>query len=517
MHLRPSLFIVIFAVLDLVTGTDPCPLVQCQCYQSSDDTTKRVIDCRDINSGGDITNIVNVATPTNEVFYELALQRSRITSVGPNVFQGLKFVKLDLTENFITSFDIDAFSGLQNDLRIVRLEASGSVSFPFQAMQNLTGLQEIYLKDFEQQGLDSSTKFEYFPNLQKLSMIRSNIQFISRSAFDGKLTNLRELEFTHNPSVSSFPVPAIRNLRTLTKLTWTFNDMDQTSPQMFSQLTNLVELDLSHNKINSLADNWYTGITSKLEFLNLQANNLSTATIQSMGTPDWPKLHQLNLAVNNLQDFPSGFFSKMPDLAYLGLGSNKLTTLRSTYFTGLANMYSLDFHENFIASVESGALAHMPLLRSVNLENQNVATLNFSAGSISGAEGIEQLYLINTPVIQNEMWGAIRKMTNLTELHLTRTRITSIPDLVFQNHQRLVLLDIEGNTLGSVTQAMFHGLASSLESISLTNTGIQTIGECVFKDFNKLKTIHLGQNSLTCDCKLHWLYDWIQNFQRTLY
>ncbi|KAK3104163.1 hypothetical protein FSP39_024954 [Pinctada imbricata] len=379
-------------------------------------------------------------------------------------------------------------------------------------MQNLSNLQEIYLKIFQQQRLDSNTKFEYFPNLQKLSMISSNIQFISSSAFDGKLANLRKLEVTHNPSVSPFPVHAINNLRALTSLTWTFNDMDQISSQMFSQLTNLVELDFSQNKINSLADNWYTGITSKLEFLTLQANNLiSTASIQSMSIPDWPKLHQLDLDVNNLQDFPSGFFSKMPNLAYLGLGSNKLTTIKSTYFTGLVNMHSLDFHENLIFSVESGALAQMPLLRSLNLENQNVAALHFTQGSISGAESIEQLYLINTPVMQNKIWGAIQKMTNLTELHLTNTGISKIPDFVFQNHKRLVLLDVGGNTLYSVSQAMFHGLAGSLESLSLSNTGIQTINECVFKDFYKLKTIHLGQNSLKCDCTLKWLYDWIQD------
>ena len=507
--------IVLAFLVVMATGSGAnCPLPLCRCDQSVDDLSKRVIDCRSVGNS-DLSVIVNITSPSNELFYELALSDNGITTIGPRAFEGLRFLKLELSGNPIANFDPEAFAGIADDLRIINLEGDGNSPFPLESMKNLSKLTEISFKNFKQGAINSSTKFEYFPDVEKLTLNNARITFMLSSSFSGKLTKIKYLTVTHNPILSEFPAPAIAKLRTLTHLIWNHNDMKEVRRQAFSQLTNLKELDLQSNLIEAFENNWYDGITNNLEFLNLHYNAITDNAIQSLGTPNWPKLHQLNLGLNQLRNIPSGLFSKMPDLAYLKLASNQIQQLKRSYFTGLGNMYSVELHENVISTMEREVFVDMPLLHIVDLESQTPGvTLNLTRESMIGAESVRELKLQFTNVVENELWDAVRELKNLTNLNVGSTGITNIPDLIFTDHNKLSLLDLSANNINQVTQASFHGLDGSLTSLNLKDNSVSVIDPCVLDGFNKLTQIFLANNLLTCDCRLIWLHDWIKSHSK---
>ena len=482
--------VLLFLVVIPPISSVKCPLQLCSCGQSNHDPSKRDIDCRDSTST-DLSVIVNITSPSTELFYEFTLSNIGITSIGKNAFEGLRFAKLELTGNTIANIDREAFAGLEAYLEVIYIEGNGQFALPLEAMKNMSKLTEISFKNFKQGTINSSTGFEYFPSVQKLTLINAHIAFMLSSSFTGKLLKIKHLTITHNPILSEFPAPAIAKLRTLTHLIWNYNDMREVRRHAFAQLTNLQELDLQNNRIDIFENNSYDGITDNLEILNLHYNSITDISIQSLAIPNWPMLRQLNLGYNKLQNLPPRIFSKMTGLKNLRLSQNNIQELKKDAFTGMHSLLSLELNENNISTMEREVLADLPFLHTVKLESQQIGllALNFTRGSMIGAESIRKLVLQNTRVVETEFWNAIRELKNLTSLNVGHTRIKNIPNRIFTDLNNLSILDLSSNNISGVTQDSFLGLAGSLTSLNLKDNFISQIDSCVLHGFNKLTQI----------------------------
>ncbi|XP_062621402.1 leucine-rich repeat-containing protein 15-like isoform X2 [Saccostrea cucullata] len=493
------------------TLSQSCPTTSCTCETVSS-STKRVIRCRNLNA-------MPTFTPSAELFQNLDLNSpsNTIQVLQPNGFQGIRVEEIDITgENIrLQSIHQMAFSGLQQDLKTIRLRGDTSLPPPFSQMQNLTNLQEIQLEYFNMPRIEKSSKFDYFPNLLTLRLRNMQTTFVSAESFTGQLQVIKRFEFENN-NVPTFPQPAINRLRTLEHLSWLHNGMETITSGSFSSLSNLIELDLRGNQIASLDYGCFNGITEKMEFLALHLNKLNEHSILPLGNYSWPKLEQLNLGHMQIdfQDIPSGLFKNMPNLASLMLPGNKLRQIKSNDFEGLGNMHSLDLSENYINTIHKGALAHMPLLDTLDIRAQYDVSasnpLNFSLDIFNGTEvAIKTLFIQDNHLIEHA-WDTIGAMKNLNNLDISKTKLSNILSLVFYSHNQLGSLKMQSNDLSVLRQESLYGLKDSLETIDISFNKINVIDECVFKGFSKLKFVFATGNLLACNCNLYGLHQFLR-------
>nr|XP_034326741.1 uncharacterized protein LOC117689471 isoform X3 [Crassostrea gigas] len=459
-------------------------------------------------------------TSSPEIFQKLDMDNpnNNIQVIQANAFSGIKVEEIDMSGQNIKLQSIHpmAFSGFEQHLTIVKLQGDTVLAPPFEQLKNITNLQELVLQFFNMPTIEESTKFNYFPYLRILRLRNMNTNFVSSESFKNQLQELTVFEFANN-QVPTFPKPAINRLRKLQHLSWVHNGMTTISYSSFDSLSSLTELDLRGNDIGEMLNGSFIGITDRLEFLSLQLNRITKEAIIPLGNHNWPELEQLNLGhmVADFTDIPNGLFRNMPKLANLMMPGNKLRVIKSNDFQGLGNMHSLDLSENWIHTIQRGALSPMTRLDTLDLRSQydsNVNNpMNFSLDALEGAElALKTLHIQDNHLIDQYAWEAIGAMKNLVNLDISGTGLSDIPSLLFYSHNNLGSLTMRNNDMTVLRQESLYGLKHSLNVIDISNNQIYTIEKCVFEGFNKLNFIFASQNSFVCDCNLYGVHQFLK-------
>ncbi|XP_033736163.1 slit homolog 2 protein-like [Pecten maximus] len=510
--LKNSVVLVVL-VVSMATVEAACPINLCTCFPSKDNPSLQVIDCR--NKG--FTQIPDIVVSTvPEAYYELTLTGNMITNIPNGAFSNITVNVLDLSNNKLAQISENAFQGLESSLTILKLGGDQTSSNPptlsYTFLSSLVELLELELRYFRLTTIDQNT-FPVLTKLNDLSLKTMKIENILSNGFQNKFPALKRLELVGNVEMGNIPVSALRFLTTLNHLVLQQNNISLVAFASFETLTNLIDLDLSHNEITILADDCFRGLYSSLEFLSLFLNRLDQSRLQSIYTKSWTNLEQLNIAHNIVTDIPAGFFTNMPNLAYLNLNFNKLTTIKTTYFTALPRIHTIDIAYNPITTIEDGSFSQVSTLEQLEIENLNTANnpshrLNLTTASISGLENsLQKLNLLNTKVVQDEAWKAIKTLKQLNRLIMKNSGLSVIPDLVFSDHVHLAYLDLSNNQISAVRQETFHGLNHVLGTLDLQRNMITSIDECVLKDFNVLLLLYLNDNPTHCNCTMKWLKD----------
>lgn len=496
----------------------------CTCDEGPPESTGRVINCRDAGLSS-----VPAFSASDEVFLELTFSNTqspspscsrcnKITVVPENAFQGLKFKVLDLSRNSISDFKADAFAGLDNYLEELIIQGSSS-SVPYTAISRLRKLKKLSLSHFSQSiiGRDN-TDLQSLMNLEALEFKNMNIEFIQSDAFKDRVPMLKKLVL-ENLKIRTFPVAGIAELTSLEHLSAVYLEIKEIPYQAFASLHNLQELVLSHNGLTSLRSGCFDGIQDTLRYLGLHINNLDESSVGSIASERWDKLEQLNLGHNNIKVIPSGLFYNMRSLAYLNIDSNWLTKIKSEDFQGLDSLQFLDASYNNLVQIEEGAFLKTPRLQELDLrgENSNIPqnTVKFvlSESSVQGLDNLERLILADTVLDETVLWSALKRLTNLQVLKLGGTGIKEIPDFQFENNKHLKYLMVENNKLTKLTEQQMYGLTDNLVSLSLGNNQISELDECALNKFTKLEMLYINNLPLHCDCKIMWLYDWLNELR----
>lgn len=118
-------------------------------------------------------------------------------------------------------------------------------------------------------------------NLQKLFLSECKISYIADEAF-AQLTNLIELDLSHN-FIQQVPTKSLEPLRhSLRKLSLAYNSIHVLDSAAFSSLTKLSSLDLSNNQLSQMRTNSFYGL-SELRELKLNENRLSQLPMSVIG------------------------------------------------------------------------------------------------------------------------------------------------------------------------------------------------------------------------------------------
>lgn len=524
--MQRTLFFVCLAVACKLISGQNCPVPAnsgCMCYEGPQGSTGRIIDCRDAG----LTSIP-VFTPTTEVFREVTFSNTqtsspycskcnKITVVPDNAFQGIKFKILDINRNPVTDFKTSAFAGLEDYLEELIIQGNSS-PVPYTAVSRLRKLRKLSLNQFSQSiiGKDN-TDLQSLMNLEILEFKNMNIEYIQSDAFKDRVPMLKRLVL-ENLKIRTFPVAGIAELTSLEHLTAIYLQIKEIPYQAFASLHNLQELVLSHNGLTTLQSGCFEGIQDTLRYLGLHINSLEEKSVGAIASERWDKLEQLNLGHNNIKEIPNGLFYNMRSLAYLNIDSNWLTKIETGDLQGLDSLQFLDASYNNLLTIEEGAFLKTPKLQDLDIRGENTNTGStdvfvLNEKSVQGLDNLERLILADTLLDETALWGAVKQLPNLKILNLKGTGLKEIPDFQFENIKHLEYLMVENNQLTKLTEQQMYGLTDTLVSLNIGYNQITELDECALNKFTKLETLYINNLPLHCDCKITWLYDWLDELR----
>ncbi|XP_060897223.1 extracellular matrix protein 2 isoform X1 [Labrus mixtus] len=186
------------------------------------------------------------------------------------------------------------------------------------------------------------------------------------------------------------------------------------------------------------------------------------------------------------------------------------------YFPPLAipELKSLSLEGNSISSIPAGAFNGIPNLEWINLKKNKLTSAGIDAKAFKGLKNLRRLYLDG-----NHLEAVpIDLPSTLQELKINENRLKIINDHSFRGLSTLVILELEGNLLseGNVAPLAFapliqlsylrmgrnhfrtipQGLPMSLLELYLENNLIEEISETVFNQTHSLNVISLRHNRL---------------------
>lgn len=128
-------------------------------------------------------------------------------------------------------------------------------------------------------------------NLQKLYLRNCRLGQIDDKAFEG-LTNLIELDLSHN-LLTSVPAATFQYITSLRDLTVASNPIQKIESHAFSNILSLTKLDVSHCDLQSISASAFENLDS-LHSLKLNGNKLSELrgrTVETLSKLHWVELH----------------------------------------------------------------------------------------------------------------------------------------------------------------------------------------------------------------------------------
>uniref|UniRef100_A0A0L8HK46 LRRCT domain-containing protein n=1 Tax=Octopus bimaculoides TaxID=37653 RepID=A0A0L8HK46_OCTBM len=445
--------------------------------------------------------------------YMLYLTRTNLHSLQENVFNGTQIKHLSIYDNPLTVIDKNAFGGQEDFLKSLELSTTNTTELvDFTALQNLYNLETLEIEHFYMnQNLNNFTSNK-LTKLTKLSLINNKIQYFSTKAFV-HLGNLTQLHITKN-NLDKIPLPqTFKYLPNLQHLDMTENAIKEISMGNLQENRKLENLYLIENSISKVDEFAFQNIENSLRHLDLSLNTITEDHLKHF--KNLSKLETLNFNYNKIKSLSGDIFQNMNKLKTLSVRNNQLTKLQKTHLNGLSNLKELSLKENQLI-IEATTMTEVPLLEILYLDNQNLkGTMEIKwLENTSGT--LKTLSLKGNSFNNKDLWTAIKTLSHLEILDLSKCNLAVIPAFAFEQNSKLKVIKLNDNKLETLEEGAFQGLQNTLESIKLSNNQLQVVDECVFNNFTwpekEYFNIDLNNNKLVCNCSLHWLQVQVQEF-----
>nr|UZH24396.1 TLR23a [Mugilogobius chulae] len=314
------------------------------------------------------------------------------------------------------------------------------------------------------------------------------------------LTRLSRLSFQNN-NLAKVPF-AIRNISTLTYLSFSINVITQLECSDFSGLWQLKELDLSYNRLVELNSCVFEDLRS-LQKLSIQQNLIYN--FDSSFSFTLRNLVFLN-AEGNIKYLRKGTFKDMSHLMELRIGKGNV--MDDGAFDGLTNLRYLSYTLGFQDTEElSSRFIDMSLLQTLIITNDNhycdvlpqdflrgLTSLTVFSSSAFICKPHPEMFqhtprLLNLEITKNDQWDnpdpeLLKSITDLQNLHLS------------ENHLKSLDIISEANL-------------TKLEHLILSNNELRIIDEAIFKRLPSLKYLDLSGNPFVCNCSNAGFIYWV--------
>lgn len=322
--------------------------------------------------------------------------------------------------------------------------------------------------------IDSSVQF--YSELVVLDLSYNHLLNIPPRTFRYQ-KKLKELHLNYN-KIGSITNETYIGLTTLTTLHLGDNFLDELSANVFSSIIMLEELNLSKNRISRVHPMAFNGLFN-LRVLNLNDNSLST--VPSEAFSPLVALAELFLGINVFTSVENGAFEKLKGLSFLNLNDAGLSNITSDTFRGLENnLRKLDISDNRLLKVPTTALNHLNRLEVLMLGQNSFETIPSRA---------------------------FAGFTNLRHLDISGSlKLKNIENNAFAGNSNLETLSITSNkALFEIQTRAFDGLLH-LKSITLRDNSLTVIPKNLVK-WDELSSFDVSDNPIICDCNILWLQD----------
>lgn len=162
-----------------------------------------------------------------------------------------------------------------------------------------------------------------------------------------ELQDLKKLEILYLDG-NHYPVvleKSFRSQHNLQVLVLKRNRLAKVTTTAFTNLSKLIELDISYNKLDRLEISTLDPIESSLRDLKISGNNIQLPDVKYV-LDKLVKLRALSVADMNYTDLPKGLFKMNPQLKFLNLSGNNLQDIHNLLYQSNLKMTDLDLSRN---------------------------------------------------------------------------------------------------------------------------------------------------------------------------
>ncbi len=310
-------------------------------------------------------------------------------------------------------------------------------------------------------------------NTQVLLLGRNGINSIHEQL--PKLTELKDVDLSHNKIISLGEHPMFENLTTLQYLNLENNLLSTLLHGSFSGLKNLDHLKLGNNMIATIEDHAFGGMTH-LKLLSLEHNKLNR--VRSVWFDGISQLEILLLDNNQISQFEDGTYNALEKLEKLSLSGNLLQSLQKLSFRGLSQLQNLMLDKNRLTEVPSRALTVFRGLKILSMDGNPIK-------------------ILNPYDFQDQIIHEI-SLCNMPDLRI-------IDRNAFTNMLELTILQIHDNSELRYLDASAFSRLPALQRLYIHNNKIMAIPYTMLQNMPIVQQVTLYHNPLHCDCNIHWL------------
>ncbi|KAL1452518.1 hypothetical protein WDU94_006742 [Cyamophila willieti] len=450
---------------------------------------------------------------------------------------------LDLSYNSLHTLSESTFSE-NPELEVVELQDNhiGSIPRGLFTEFNHQRLQQVHFS-FNEISHISSQCFSELPHLEKLYLNDNRITRIDKHALVD-LRALEELTFKGN-KLRDISYEAFQNIPSLRLLDLSYNDMNNFEFAVLDQVgrlsnlkvnlshneifalhknlsysdsegSNIKILDLSHNNISHIGEEYFHPVINTLTHLYMSHNSLTKATRNGFGSLH--HLEWLDISANNIFDIDFDAFKNTHRLQVFYIHDNHLKDIPRDLFHGFHQLRIVDFSSNWIRALPDNLFSHG--VERVSLARNQLAVFPIQPFTQGAGSTLMDLDLSHNYISNLQSPEQFSRFKNLMRLDLSFNRIMRLDDSNFATLPHLAYLDLGHNRelafepkgrsfIGLDSSLLFLGLRnmslgqmpelplSSLLSLSISGNRLTSIPAEIASNLSSLRALDLSHNDLT--------------------
>lgn len=203
----------------------------------------------------------------------------------------------------------------------------------------------------EMLGLDERPKI--FPN--NMTVLSLNHNKLGKFSVQGLQTQMLQSLSMRNNSIAVFLDKDRNRYPNLEELDLSMNNLRWISMGLFQRMRKLQKLDLSHNSIMSLSSMRIPPFVWKMDLSYNKIDEIPDKNFLRAAK----NLMELNLSHNKIKDVLPNTFIGLPHLGLLNLDGNQIRELRNNVFYGLLSCYKILLRDNRISDIRPRAFLNV--------------------------------------------------------------------------------------------------------------------------------------------------------------
>ncbi|CAP30254.2 Protein CBR-LRON-7 [Caenorhabditis briggsae] len=264
-----------------------------------------------------------------------------------------------------------------------------------------------------------------------------------------------------------------------------FNQIRYMDSDVFKPFTNLSNLDLSHNNLQSI---------KKAVFDNIKDT-----------------LHRLDIGYNRIKSLPDGVFEGLSNLKTLFLDGNPIKEWKKEMFKGLDNLEKLSMDNCKLESLPADLFEHLPKLNTLSLRENPFDEIPSAVANKKSLKNVDMSATNLTEIRDHAFAGD----SDLEEINLERMpylsavrdcgfcELSKLKFLMLNDNQKLI--ELHPNAFGFIKSDPGHK-AAALTTLYLDNSNLNFISEHMI-DYDNLQLFKIGNNPWKCDCDTQFLLE----------